>query len=348
VGVAPKLLVLAALAIAFGALAAAAAEGPRAPEPLAESALDRLPGTAAAGTLRGDVMRFAVRGAARGAVDAPVFEIGSISKVFTGLLLAQAVEHGDLRLDQSLGELLGTRVRFESRRTSAITLKQLVTHTSCLPNLPENPKLVPAAAQITSYDRAQLWQALGKLDLDQRAPCASKYSNFGFAVLGELLAERAGRSWGELVRARIAAPLGMKDTAVEVPAPRLVDGFVRDVPAGRWNLRAFAGAGGLRSTARDLLVFSRALIDGRRGPLGPAAERVVAPLAPYGTGKVRIGYGVILPDAPSPVWTHNGITGGQVAEWIVWPARREAAVILVSNLASPARTMARSMIREPR
>lgn len=330
------------------------------PQALATEALGKLPGTAAAGTLVGDKVRIAVQGASLKGAE-PLFEIGSVSKVFTGLLLAQAVEAKELSLDDTLGSLLGKSVAFGSRRTAAITLRQLVTHTACLPFMPESPNVVPAESQLTSYSRAQLWNALGWVAMPKAAPCEAQYSNFGMAVLAELMAQRAGRPWAELVRTRITAPLGMRDTFVQVPAgqaSRLVSGYVRDVPARHWAMDAFAGTGGLRSTVTDLLIFSKALLKGRQGPLGAAAERLVTDLAPYAKGDVgkggsgkgseggraRIGYAVFFPVAPTRVWAHSGRTGGQVAEWIVWPERQEAVVILVSNMASPARGMGRALI----
>lgn len=320
---------------------------PLEPQALAEAALDGLAGTAVAATLRDNVIQVAVRGVSTAKGTEPIFEIGSISKVFTGLLLAQAVERNEMSLDDTIGVLLKASVAFGSKRTASITLRQLVTHTSCLPRLPENPNMVPAASQITSYGRAQLWNVLGSLAVPRQSPCASEYSNFGMAVLAELLSQHAGRPWDELVRTRITEPLGMHNTFVRIPkrhASRLAEGFVRDVPADHWATDAFAGAGGLRSTATDLLIFSKALLKGRQGPLGPAAERLVTELAAYGAGTARIGYAVILPTSPTRVWAHNGITGGHVAEWIVWPQQRESVVILVSNLASPARGIARSLI----
>jgi D-alanyl-D-alanine-carboxypeptidase/D-alanyl-D-alanine-endopeptidase len=324
-------------------------------EALAQATLDNLPGLAAVGTLRNGVMRVAVHPApvagngTQGAAAEPMFEIGSVSKVFTGLLLAQAVEKGELRLDDPIGTLLGRSVAFESRATASITLRQLVTHTSCLRRLPENPNMVPAASQITSYTRKELWAALGSTRIPQ-PPCKSDYSNFGFAVLGELLAQRAGKPWEQLVKQQITRPLGMRDTLRTLPAAqaqRLRPGFVREVPAPYWEMDAFAGAGGLRSTASDMLVFSKALMEGRTGPLGPAAERAVTILEPYGTQSTQIGYGVMLPAGPGKMWAHNGMTGGHLAEWIVWPDSGEAVILLVSNVAAPARTIARALVRDP-
>lgn len=354
-GFAPRLLVAGLLCLSAACWAQAVGRHSEASD-LAQAVLDGLPGTAVAGTLRSGQLAVAVRraGAAPPATETaaaePLFEIGSVSKVFTGLLLAQAVEKGELRLGETIGALLGSSVNFRSKATASITLGQLVTHTSCLRRMPEDPRVLPSKAQITSYSREDLWRALGAVRIPRSPPCKSDYSNFGFAVLGELLSQRAGKPWETLVRAQITGPLGMHDTfqtLSQAQVQRLPPGFIRDVPAARWDMDAFSGAGGLRSTASDLLVFSKALIDGRTGPLGPAAERLVTDLAPYGTMSTRIGYAVLMPDTPAKVWMHNGVTGGYLAEWMVWPERREAIVLLVSNVAAPARPVARSLVRGP-
>ena len=108
----------------------------------------------------------------------------------------------------------------------------------------------------------------------------------------------------------------------------------------------FAPAGGLRSTATDLLVFSQALLQGRKGPLGAPAERLVTDLAAFGENGARIGYGVLMPQAPQRVWLHNGETRAYRAEWIVWPGSGEAVVILASNKAAPTETIRRQLVAD--
>jgi len=104
---------------------------------------------------------------------APLYEIGSISKVLTGLLLAQAVERDDLRLTDTLGTLLDGVVVFVSSDVAAITLQQLVTHSSCLPrqfgSLPGADAIV---AQITQASRTELWAALAAQTLARAGPFA--------------------------------------------------------------------------------------------------------------------------------------------------------------------------------
>src|SRR6185369_16983816 len=227
------------------------------PATLAKAALGNVPGAAVVGEWRGGKASYgaAYQGAAVSVKplvgqEQPLFEIGSISKVFTGLLLAQAVEHGDLRLDDTLGKLLKDKVRL-SQPVAAIKLRDLVTHSSCLPRLPGDFAGKSRIKLYRDYDRDSLWNALAKLKLENPPPCEADYSNFGFAVLSELLAERYNKPWELLVRERITGPLGMDDTQQHLgdKATRLTEGHSGSDSALPWEMRAFAGAGGLRSTA---------------------------------------------------------------------------------------------------
>jgi serine-type D-Ala-D-Ala carboxypeptidase/endopeptidase len=335
------------LAIALFAAAAVHAQPATIPwstpvEQLAREALGSQPGMAVAGSWREG--RAAVAGAAGGGAPLPVtagpqatlFEIGSISKVFTGLLLAQAVAAGDLQLDDTLGELLRGKVQFTQPEVAAITLQQLVTHTSCLPRLPPDFRGNDYAREnpYRSYDRARMWATLGKLKIPQAAPCDASYSNFGFGLLGEILSERYGKPWAELVRERITAPVGMRDTLQELgaQAPRLAPAFSGSEPASQWDMLAFSGAGALRSTPQDLLLFGRAILAGRQGPLGLPAERMLAPLARFGAW---IGYGIFV-EGPEQrrTYGHTGGTGGYRSTLLLAPDTGEVLVLLASNAES--------------
>ena len=297
-------------------------------------------GAAAVGVWRAGQARYAlvqaddaVPTAVAGSDASPLFEIGSISKVFTGLLLAQAVERGDLALGDRLGDLLAGKVAFSSPAVASITLRQLVTHSSCLPRLPADFQVGSARENpYRDYDRPRMWAALAALQLAKPPPCEAVYSNLGFGVLGEVLSERYGRPWSELVRERITAPLGMNDTVQHLggQAPRLATGYDGRQPTMPWDMQAFAGAGGLRSTAADLVLFSRAVLAGKDGPLGPAAERLLTPLGRIDTGE--IGYAVwIRGPAARRSYFHEGWTSGYRSVWMILPETQEAFVLLTSN-----------------
>lgn len=319
------------------------------PAMLARAALGGDPGSASVAVWRDDAMAVAtVRRAAppmgpdgsatSGADDAPpVYEIGSISKVFTGLLLAQAVERGDLALGDTLGQRLQGKLAFASPAVAAITLEQLVTHRSCLPR--QFSAVQGAAAvqdQLRLADRATLWSALAAQTLARSGPCDPVYSNYGMAVLGELLAEHYGKPWSTLVQEHITGPLRLADTHVHLGAlqHRLAPAFDGLRPAQPWELRAFAGAGGLRSTAQDLVRFGRAIVQGREGPLGAAAVRLVTPLAAFRGG--QIGYAVFVDGPPGRrTWSHDGLTGGYRAQLRMHPESGEVLAALVSNRQAP-------------
>jgi serine-type D-Ala-D-Ala carboxypeptidase/endopeptidase len=268
----------------------------------------------------------------------PLFEIGSVSKVFTGLLVAQAIERDDLALSDTLGSLLRGKVQFASSDVAGISLQQLLTHSSCLPRQygPTQQSYAAIESQIRDDDRVKLWSALASQTVRQAPPCAALYSNYGFAILGELLSERYGKPWETLVRERITEPLGMVDTVVTLgdKAPRFVPAFAgnRDAPA--WDMKAFVGAGGIRSTAHDMLQFGRAILAGKTGALGASAERLVTALGAF--EGLRIGHGILVMGPDNKLsYGHNGLTGGYQTQLTLYPDTGEVVIAMVSNREAP-------------
>jgi CubicO group peptidase (beta-lactamase class C family) len=273
-----------------------------------------------------------------------LFEIGSITKVYTALLLAEAVVRGELTLDTPLREVL-PEARVPSRDGVEITLEHLATHTSGLPRLP-----VPFASVLrwqlldrdsdpyAPIDRAALLDALDRTRL-RRTPGTGRmaYSNVGVGLLGHALVAAAGSAdYDSLVRERICVPLGMPDTMV-VPDParavRVADGHRRGGRrTGHWALLGLPGAGALRSTAADQLTFLRAQLRPDDTPLGPAialthAERRARRLG-MGLGWIRLG-------SPDQVllW-HNGGTGGFRSFAGAVPSQGAAAIVLANDVRS--------------
>lgn len=315
-----------------------------APQDIARATLGELQGSASAAVWRGGVLvEQGVRRQADGQVERlpdagprPLYEIGSISKVFTGLLLAQAVERGELSLNDTLGQLLKEQVQFSAPEVAALTLRQLVTHTSCLPRQFGGVRGTAVAQQIREATRTQLWVALAAQHLPQAAPCSAVYSNYAMAVVGELLSQRAGKPWSQLVQEQITGPLGMSDTVqmLGAHAPRLQPGFVGAAPGELWDMQAFSGAGGLRSSMSDLARFGRAILAGRAGPLGGAAERLVTPLATYYGGE--IGFTVFILGPPGRrTYLHDGWTGAYRALLVMAQDTGEVTATATSNGLAP-------------
>lgn len=266
-----------------------------------------------------------------------IFEIGSISKVFTGLLLADAVESGKLQLDTTLAELLGKELKFADPKVGRITLLQLATHTSGLPRLPDNMGPSPDTADdpYAAYDRKLARAYLTKAKLAGEPPYPAAYSNYGMGLLGDLLAEASGKSWEELVKEKITGPLGMPDTVVlldDEQKSRLAPPYAGSKANHSWTFQAMAGAGGLRSTASDMLRFGEAIIDPSKTSLAPAIRRMMEVHAPYRDMSAEIGLGIIIAKLDGErEYTHDGGTGGYRATLQVIPALKRVRVALVNN-----------------
>ena len=264
-----------------------------------------------------------------------LFEIGSISKTFSGVLLADAVVRGEARLDEPLAALLPAGTVVPSRDGREITLDELATHTSGLPRLPENMTPASALDPYADYDARHLYAFLAGFKLT-RAPGESvEYSNLGGGLLGHALTLRAkAPDWGTLVAQRIAAPLGMHETYVNVPADALTrlsaghDAALDSVPA--WHFDVLAGAGALHSSATDMLTWLAAQLDTANGPLARATAMARIPRTPP-NASARIALGWIVGGSTThPIWWHNGGTGG-FRSFAAFDPSRNAAVIVLSN-----------------
>jgi D-alanyl-D-alanine-carboxypeptidase/D-alanyl-D-alanine-endopeptidase len=265
-----------------------------------------------------------------------IFEIGSISKTFSGVLLADAVVRGEVRVDEPVVELLPPGTVVPSLDGQQITLEELATHTSGLPRLPDN--MTPASAQdpYADYGARQLYAFLAVCKLPRAPGQSVEYSNLGGGLLGYALTLRAkATDWGSLVAQRIAARLGMRETYVAVPVDarnRVSEGHdaaLDSVPA--WNFDVLAGAGALRSSAADMLTWLEAQLDTANGPLAQAVAMSRTPRTPANSGGTRIALGWIVGgSATHPIWWHNGGTGG-FRSFAAFDPQRHAAIVVLSN-----------------
>ena len=278
-----------------------------------------------------------------------LFEIGSVTKTFTGLLLAQMSVAGKLDLRDPVRELLPAGAA-AAPPGFEITLADLATHHSGLPPMPDNAGPPNQAESYTNYRTADLYDFLRSHGVGKTTEAKFRYSNLGFAVLGAALANRAGTSYPEMLRRQITGPLGMNDTVISLP-PEQLSRFMQGYdnhgrPTPRWDLDAFAGAGGIRSTAADLLTYLEVQLHPERSPF-PAALKQSQTLRSHVAGKTRIALAWIY-DPDTGVYAHNGGTGGFLAEVYFNPCRDFAAVILrnAHPLALPAFSMLGEHVRQ--
>jgi len=273
-----------------------------------------------------------------------VYEIGSVSKVFTGVLLASMAGDGTVRLEQPVAELLPEGVLPGSK----IALVDLSTHTSGLPRMPNNFEPKDPANPYADYTVEQLYAFLNRCH-PARAPKEDyEYSNLGAGLLGHALARKAGKSYEALLAERVTGPLGMASTVVALtPAlkERLAPGHdYNGHVVANWDLPTFAGAGGIRSTAADMMVFLKANLEGKDDALHRAlAEARKVHWTPPDPRAHRLGLGWHI--SPLAVRWHNGQTGGYHAFAAVDPERGQALVILANSGVGDPDELARQILR---
>ena len=240
-----------------------------------------------------------------------IFEIGSVTKVFTSLLLADMVNRKEVNLDDRAARYLPENVTMPERSGRPITLLDLSTHSSGLPRVPHNLNPKDPANPYADYSVDNLYEFLSGYALPRDPGSEVEYSNLGAGLLGHLLAHRAGTDYESLVRSRITEPLGMPDTGITLSSSmkqRMATGHnAMLAPVANWDLPTLAGAGALRSSANDMLTFLEAFLGYRESPLAPAMKAMLEVSRPVGKTGFAIGLGWhILGEI---VW-HDGGTGG--------------------------------------
>jgi len=285
------------------------------------------------------------------------FEIGSVTKTFTAALLADSLNRGEVTPGQPLGELLD----LGTSPAASITLEQLATHTSGLPRLPLTVGTFVGALW-SQFSAGDPYTAdVDRLVSQARAATPGEtgtveYSNFGMALLGQALAAAADTEYSTLVTERITGPLGMDASYLPVDT----SGLARDAPTGYtasgrsakpWTLKANAPAGGLRSTATDMALYARALLEGT----APGID-ALDPTTDAGGGD-RIGYAwftstlrssVTGEEASDRLFTwHNGMTGGYAA-FIGLDFEADRAIVVMSNTAATVDTIGVELLEAAR
>jgi CubicO group peptidase (beta-lactamase class C family) len=264
-----------------------------------------------------------------------VFEIGSTTKVFTSLLLADMVQHGQVALDDPVSKYLPKTVKTPERDGRAITLVDLATHTSGLPRLPGNMTPKDPGNPYGAYTVDQLYQFLSGYTLTRDIGSKYEYSNLGGGLLGHALALRAGTDYESLVVSRICDPLGMKSTRIALTPEmktRLAVGHNAGMePVENWDLPTLPGAGALRSTANDLLNFLAANLGYSKSPLPLAMAAMLKTRRPTGGAglEVALGWHIFTGNGKEVIW-HNGGTGGY-RSFIGYDPAAGIGVVALSN-----------------
>lgn len=247
-----------------------------------------------------------------------VFDVASITKVFTALLLADMVRHGELGLDDPVGkDLAGRANAMPARDGRSITLVDLATHTAGLPLRPSNLTSKDLDNTYDGYTPNLLYAFLSTYTLPRDPGAEYEYSNVGYGLLGQVLSSKSGLSYEELLNQRITGPLEMRSTALRETTDmkrRSATGYTTEGRAVKDAERgALDASGALHSTANDLSRLLEVALGFRVSPLTPVMASMIETrrpggMAPWAT-QIALAWNITKVGDRDIVWK-NGSAGG--------------------------------------
>ena len=263
-----------------------------------------------------------------------LFQIGSVSKLFTSCILMKLCDEGSIDLDSTIDDIIGNQVVL-SDEVKRVTLYQLVSHTSGFPRVPKQllAKLEKKVGKENLLDNPYLH--IKKEDVlqylsspeDKQPPGKFEYSNYGMGLLGHLLELKTGKSLEQLAKEKLFQPLAMDDTVItldEKMKQRLVQGHSKaGNPVQCWGFNALAGAGAFYSTPNDLLIFMTAFLENNASVVN--LKRMTC--HQDNIGWIKPGFIEYFFGNNDTVW-HNGLVGGYSSYIAVDPSSQSGVVIL--------------------
>jgi CubicO group peptidase (beta-lactamase class C family) len=277
---------------------------------------------------------------------AAVFELMSITKVLTSLLLADMAARGEVAFDDPVSKYLPAAVTLhEYKKGRPITLVDLATYTSGLPNMPGNlpPDWYAHPNPMGDYTEAKLYDFLSSYVPKYEPGTHYEYANLSFGLLGIALARRAGKSYEELLIERVCGPLGLTQTRIALTSEmrrHLVQGHDLDLkPTQLWDWPAMPGAGCVRSSASNLITFLEACMGIAPNPPSAAMGRLLATRRPTPLAGTDVGMGWFIssqgesqeePGGNDEIAWKSGLSAG-CNTFIGFSTKRRRGAILLSN-----------------
>jgi len=265
-----------------------------------------------------------------------LYEIGSITKVFTSLLLADMVVKKQVNLDDPISKYLPASVTVPVIKGKPITLQHLATHSVGWPRMPDNWDPKDPDNPFADYTTEQLYDYVSRSNFDYAPGTWFSYSNAGYGLLGNILSLIAGKPFETLVKERICAPLGMTNTTITLTPDqlkKLAGGHSEySAPVKNWDMPAIAGTGAIRSDINDLLTFANLGLV--KTDLYPAMQLAHVPHISKGKNEGQVTLGWTLEkanDGDEYLWK-DGTTGGYKSIILLNRTKKTGVVILANSM----------------
>ena len=260
-----------------------------------------------------------------------LYEIGSITKSFTGLLLAKFVVQNSLVLSTPVNDFLPDSINLTDKKGNPVTLKSLATHSSGLPRLPSNLDVINQFDPYENYDQNSMYSFLGHYT-PRTVGKNFVYSNLGFGLLGDVLSNYKQSPYRSLVSDQILKPLGLKHTYFEVPIAQklhMAKGYLGTEEVPLWKFKVMDAAGGLKASIRDLQHYGNHFID----TASSFAEIDAAATKSYFTDESANHYGLGWFKDQQGMVFHGGGTGG-FRTFIAVDLKNDRVISVMSNSGS--------------
>lgn len=258
-----------------------------------------------------------------------IFEIGSITKVFTTLALAERVTEGVMQLDDPIEKYL-PNVRIPEFEGKKITLRHLATHTSALPRLPQNFNPENLSNPYQDYSTGDLYTYLSEYYLTYTPGSFFEYSNTGMALLGHILTLQSGKSFDELIHGLIFDNLNMKNTNTSLTGDDVACGYHLKQPVEHWDFAVFAGAGALRSNIQEMTRFLAANMGLSNSALTNLLKQCHQKQFEISQDdSIGLGWVITHSNDTEIIW-HNGGTGG-FKSYLGFNPKTSRGVVILSN-----------------
>jgi serine-type D-Ala-D-Ala carboxypeptidase/endopeptidase len=278
------------------------------------------------------------------------FEIGSVTKVFTALLLADMVQRGEVALSDPVTKYLPAVFSTPQRGRRSITLADLATHTAGLPFMPDDLPPFDDAAGAKDAD-AKIYRFVAQYALPTEIGTEWNYSNIGYWLLAKAMASRDNKDYETLLRERILAPLQLQDTALTVsPALKVKlavghNAILQAAPlfSSIPIYGAMPSAGGLVSTPNDLLTFLAYVMGYEPSSLAPSMAAMLSIQRPMDDSKQALGW-VVSGSGSGELIFHEGGSFGYVSA-LMWSPVRRIGVVILSNQMGNVSDIARHLLQ---
>lgn len=259
-----------------------------------------------------------------------IFEIGSITKTFTGLMLSRSIDLARVTPSDTLDQFIKD---LKNDDIGSISLNELITHRSGLSPLPCNMHYKDPRQPYAEYSETDLIKGLKECRLGHHPTQRINYSNWGMATLGYVLAAKQKATYESLLYELVLDPLNLDDTTITLRPDqknRLAKGYDKNlVEADLWERRILDGQGAIKSSARDIIKYAVAYLHPEQTPLESSIRRSMQ--VNYENENTAIGYAWFVKKSGN-IW-HNGQTGGYYSMLKIYP-KRDLAVLYLSNTSS--------------